>query len=265
MKIPFSFKFDSGANQFTKLGLYYGANALGALSEIVAITTHAILHDEVRDQTTAVRGFSVDFKNSHTGSFVQKFEVELTDPETIKTINYLGVDAYVELLAIHIALPLGNPLALQTVAAKRWFRSYMNNGEELLTRLQNPLKNLHKPVYGQGYQMVLSKSRTPLVGFNERTHDYLTSSVRNDHREIIHMAVSRFNTRTGTGRFILDNEADSVSFSPFRGVIAQKAKSKLADSLRDLANDRFTVVEAEVTRVSARDGRIKHYLLHSVT
>ncbi|WP_332822917.1 hypothetical protein [Stutzerimonas kunmingensis] len=265
MKIPFSFKFDSGSNPFTKLSLYYGANALSALSEIVSVTTHAILHDEVRDHTTAVRGFSVDFKNSHTGSFVQKFEVELTDPETISTIQYLGVDAYVELLAIHIALPLGNPFALQTNSAKRWFRSYMNNGEELLGRLQNPLKNLHKPVYGQGYQMVLSKARTPLVGFNERTHDYLTTSVRSDHREVIEMAVSRFNTRTGTGRFILDNEADSVSFSPFRNVISQKAKSKLADSLRDLANGRFTAIEAEVTRISARDGRIKHYLLHSVT
>ncbi|WP_160018012.1 hypothetical protein [Pseudomonas sp. 8O] len=265
MKIPFSFKFDSGTANFTKLGLYYGANALGALSEIMSITTHAILHDEVKDHTTAVRGFSVDFKNSHTGSFVQKFEIELTSEETVRTMNYLGVDSYVELLAIHLALPLGSPMALETVSAKRWFRSYMNNGEELLARLHNPLKNLHKPVYGQGYQMVLSKARTPLVGFNERTHDYLTTSITSDHRENIQMAVSRFNARTGTGRFILDNEADSVSFSPFRGVIAQNAKRKLADSLRDLANDQFTAVTAEVTRVTSRDGRIKHYYLHSVT
>lgn len=264
MKIPFSFKFESGSNNFTKLGLYYGANALGALSEIISITTHAILHDEVRDHTTAVKGFSVDFKNSHTGSFVQKFEVELTSEDTLRTMNYLGVDAYVELLAIHLALPLGNPMALQTQSAKRWFRSYMNNGEELLERLQNPLRNLHKPVYGQGYQMVLSKARTPLVGFNERTHDYLTTSVTSDHREIIRMAVSRFNARTGTGRFIMDDEADSISFSPYRNVISQQTRSRLADSLRDLANDRFTIVEAEVTRVSARDGRIKHYHLHSV-
>lgn len=38
----------------------------------------------------------------------------------------------------------------------------------------------------------------------------------------------------------------------------------LAASLKDLANDVFTPVSAEVTRVSSRDGRVKHYRLHSV-
>ncbi|MFU3133868.1 hypothetical protein ACM7MZ_23710 [Pseudomonas aeruginosa] len=264
MKIPFSLKVDSGASRFTKLGMYYGANALEALSEVVSITTHAILHNEVKTQTTAVKGFSVDFKNSHTGSFIQKFEVEFNTSESLSTINYIGIDAYVELLAIHLALPLGYKSSLQSASAKRWFRSYMENGEELVERLEGPLKRLHMPVYGQGYQMVLSKDRTPLVGFNERTHDFLTTSITSPTRETITMGVSRFNARTGTGRFIIDDEAESISFSPYKGVISQRAKQVLAASLKDLANDVFTPVSAEVTRVSSRDGRVKHYRLHSV-
>lgn len=264
MKIPFSFKFETGTNLFSKLSLYHGANALEALSEILGITTHAILHNEVKKQTTATKGFSVDFKNSHTGSFVQKFEIEFNDADALDVINYLGVDSFTELLAIHIALPLGYKAKLELAKSKSWFRTYMENGEELVARLEGPLKRIHLPVYGQGYQMALYKARTPLVGFNERTHDYLTTSITSEEREVVEMAVSRFNARTGTGRFIEDDEAESISFSPFRGVMPQKSKKILANSLRDLANDTFTPIKAEVTRITSRDGRTKHLRVHAI-
>ncbi|MOA43663.1 hypothetical protein D3C78_1658350 [compost metagenome] len=117
---------------------------------------------------------------------------------------------------------------------------------------------------GQGYQITLFKSRTPIIGFNEKTLDYLTGTEVSDKIETISVAVSRFNARTGTGRFIENEDSDSVSFSPLNRGLIRKEKVLLAGSLKDLAEDVFTRVKAEVRRVTSRDGRTKHFILQAV-
>lgn len=264
MNITFNIKFDSGAANYDGLNFYYGSDALGGFAEALSITTHAIVNNNVVKQTPAVKGFKLDFKESHTGSYVQKISLEFTDEEAVRVINHLRPAGFIELLTFHLAEPLGLKPKIESLVAKRWFRSSMDDSEALLERLKRPLERIHHPVYGQGYQVTLYKSRTPMLGFNERTHDYLTGSEISGNLEVIEAAVSRFNARTLTGRIIEEEDSDSISFSPLKAGFLRPAKLLLVNSLKDLTEDKFTKVGLEVRRVLSRDGRTKHLIVQSV-
>lgn len=264
MKVTFVIRYHDGAAKFHGLNMYYGADSFGGMAEAVALTTHAIVNNEMLTQTPSTKGFSLDFKESHEGSYIQKFVLEFTDADAIKVVEHLRIEGFMELMTFHLASPLGLKPKIESDAAKRWFRSYMDDSESLLERLSRPLTRIHHPVSGQGYQVTLIKSRTAFLSFNERTLDYLSGSEISANVEELEMAVSRFNARTGTGRFIEGEQSDSISFSPMKAGLSKKARSLLANSLKDLAEDVFTPLKVEVRRVLARDGRTKHLILQSV-
>jgi hypothetical protein len=264
MKLNFSIRYHDGVAKFDGLNMYYGADSFGAMAEAVALTTHAIVNNEILKQTPATKGFNLDFKESHEGSFIQKFVLEFTSAEAIRVIHFLSVDGFMELLNFHLSSPLGTQPRIQIDAAKRWFRSYMEDSEELLDRLARPLERIHHPVSGQGYQVTLRKNRTPVTNFNATTLDYLTGKEISQNTEELIVAVSRFNARTATGRFIETDDSDSVSFSPLISGLPQRSKRLLANSLRSLVDDVFEPVKAEVRRVTSRDGRTKHFILQAV-
>jgi hypothetical protein len=262
--VPLELTFDSGESKFHGLDLYYGADSIGGLAEAVALTTHAIVNDNFVKQTPSVKGFSLNFKNSFVGSFRQKIELEFNEEESIRVIKYIGMDAYIELLKLHLRIPMGGSTKLEFRKASQWYKQ-MKYSDELLERLKRPLERVHHPVTGQGYKITLSKSRTPLMSFDRSTSNYLSAETKSPHKKTIEVAVSRFNARRGTGRFIEEEDSESISFSPKSiKLMPRSQKNALADSLKRLANDDLYKLKAVVTEVLAFDGRVKHYILHSV-
>ena len=264
MNFTFNIKFDTGVSDFDGLNMYYGADALSGFAEALAITTHAIVNNNVVTQTPAVKGFKLDFKEAHDGSYIQKVSLEFTDAEAVRVVNHIGARGFIELLTFHLASPLGLNPRIESAAAKRWHRSSMDDSEKLLDRLEGPLKRIHHPVYGQGYKVTLYKSRTTMLPFNEATFDYLTGSTVSEQVETIEAAVSRFNARTFTGRIIEEEDSDSISFSPLKAGLVRPSRVILVNSLKDLTEGRFTKVGLEVRRVLSRDGRTKHLIVQSV-
>ncbi|MNJ22682.1 hypothetical protein D3C77_170560 [compost metagenome] len=262
--VPLELVFDSGESNFHGLDLYYGADSIGGFAEAIALTTHAIVNEEMVKQTPSVKGFSLDFKNSFVGSFRQKIELEFNGEESIRVIKYIGLDAYVELLKLHLRIPMGGSTKLELKKARQWYKQ-MKHSEDLLDRLKRPLERIHHPVTGQGYNITLKKHKTPLLLFNKTTSNYLSAETKSPDTKIIEVAVSRFNARRGTGRFIEEEDSESISFSPKSiKLMSRGQKNALADSLKRLANDDFHKLKAVVTEVLAFDGRVKHYILHSV-
>jgi hypothetical protein len=82
--------------------------------------------------------------------------------------------------------------------------------------------------------------------------------------EIIPVSVSRFNVRTGTGRFIEDIDGISHSFSPLNELSTYE-KTIMAANLGKVAKDIFEPLNAIVTRVISQDGRLKRYQLHGIS
>ena len=91
---------------------------------------------------------------------------------------------------------------------------------------------------------------------------HIETEIIHDATKRIRVAASRFNARTGTGRFIKKMDAASVPFYP-DDKLTDEVKMMLADSLAALTRDRFTPIEAVVSEVTSIDGHLKSYRLHT--
>ena len=100
--------------------------------------------------------------------------------------------------------------------------------------------------------------------FDADTLNYLETEVVDPDSEVISVAVSRFNARTGTGRLVTAIDSISHSFSPF-GDLDDYQKTIMADNLGKVARGEFEPLTAIVTKVNSTNGRLKRYQLHSIS
>lgn len=267
IKIPFELYYQSGERNFSDLDFYYGTDSMGGAAEAIAIATHAIIHDEVVTQTPSVKGFGLNFKNSSPGSFRQKFEIEFTGAIAISTLKAMGVPAYIETLTLLLGIPMGGTTKSDRRKTMKWLNG-MDDLDKLMERLYRPLVRIHHPVSGQGYKVTLKKAQTKILTFDSLSHKYMTEDIKDPKEKTITVAVSRFNGRRCTGRFIDRHDAESISFSPKmvkgKPQISKKEMNLLAESLTGVVNDQFLPIQADVTEVRSYDERVKHYILHRV-
>lgn len=267
IKIPLELYYEGDESKFNELDFYYGTDSMGGAAEAVAIATHAIIHNEVVTQTPSVKGFGLNFKNSSPGSFRQKFEIEFTDALAVSALTAMGIPAFIETLTLVLGIPMGGTTKSERRKTVKWLNG-MDDLDKLLERLHRPLVRIHHPVSGQGYKVTLKKAQTKILTFNGLSHKYMTEDIKAPEQKTISVAVSRFNGRRCTGRFIERHDAESVSFSPVitkgQPQITKREMNLLAKSLTGVVNDMFLPVFADVTEIRSYDGRVKHYILHRI-
>jgi hypothetical protein len=135
--------------------------------------------------------------------------------------------------------------------------------DDLQERLYSTMKEVHLPIKNQGLTIQVMGGRTLLAQYDKETLSYLETEIENKEKISVDVAVSRFNTRTGWGRCIEDEDALSVPFSPVFP-LTRIQKSILADNLAKLARGNFKTVKAVVSEVTSKDGLLKRYKLHDV-
>lgn len=140
----------------------------------------------------------------------------------------------------------------------------MQQNEDLHRRLESALISAHLPVKHQGYSTVMMLGRTPIIKFDDATLSYLETEIVDPNSEVRQVAVSRFNARTGTGRFIEDIDSISHGFSPINN-LNDYEKEIMADNLGKVARGIYEPLNAIVTRVTSQDGVLKRYQLHGIS
>ncbi len=159
---------------------------------------------------------------------------------------------------------LGIPYLINNRKAKRKLLQLTTENEDLHDRLERALLKAHQPVKHQGYNVTLSMGRTPIIEFDADTLNYLETEVVEPDSEVISVAVSRFNARTGTGRFITSIDSISHGFSPFND-LDDYQKTVMADNLGKVARGDFEPLTAIVTKINSGNGRLKRYQLHGIS
>lgn len=264
MEFQFRVKYDSGTREFHGLDMYYGAHSLAALSEVILIASHAAIHGEVILQAPAARGFRVVMQRSYAGSLEQIIQMYVTDPTTLALITDLGKSALIDMLKYLIGGCVGIPYALSRRKARKKMLALMRANDDLHSRLEKSMMRAHLPVKNQGYDVTLSIGRTVIATFNAETLNYLETEEVAPDTEVLALAVSRLNARTGTGRFIDSIDAPSHGFSPLYDVDSYQ-KEIMATSLTAVTQGSFEPVNAIVTRVTSSRGVLKRYQLHGVS
>ncbi|WP_421204283.1 hypothetical protein [Aeromonas enteropelogenes] len=264
MEFNFKIKYDSGVNEFDGLDMYYGAKSLAAISELLLLSIHAFLKEEIILQAPAAKGFRMVMQKAHVGSYDQIIQMIVTDTPTVSLMTDLGKNGLYDLLKYMLSSLLGIPFILKNRKAKKKMAAIMQQNEDLHKRLESALLAAHLPVKHQGYSTIMLLGNTPIIKFDENTLSYLETELVEPNNEVISVAVSRFNARTGTGRFIDDIDSISHGFSPAID-LSDYEKEIMADNLGKVARNIFEPLNAIVTRVTSQDGRLKRYQLHGIS
>jgi hypothetical protein len=264
MELTFRIKYDSGEHDFEGLDMYYGAHSIAAIAEILLLTIHASLRGEVIVQAPAAKGFRLVLKKNHEGSLEQIIQMYVTDTETVSFLTDLTKNGMYDVIKYMLSSCLGLPFVLSHRKAKKRVFQLERENEDLHDRLERALLKAHQPIKHQGLSATLSLGRTPIVSFDADTLNYLETEVVELDNEVVSVAVSRFNARTGAGRFITDINSISHGFSPF-GDLDEYQKTLMADNLGKVARNEFDPLTAIVTKINSTNGRLKRYQLHGIS
>lgn len=264
MEFTFHAHYDDGRRKFDGLDQYNGAMSLLGLSQILLISLHAFFNKEIITQAPSAKGFRVVLGRGKEGSWDQALHLVITNPDVAETIKDLGKSGLYDLLKWALLGGLGSigGYAVNSKKAKSVIRTLERENDDLHDKLDEALKHGHSPVKHQGLTVHVMSGRTNLATFNEATLRYLETEVVETSQHRLVLGVSRFNARTGTGRFIADADAASIPFSP-DDKLSGSAKRALVDSLAYLTRDRFIPVDAIVSKVTTVDGHLKSYRLHT--
>lgn len=264
MQLGFHIKFSDGRRRFDGLDQYNGATALLGLSQVFLIAINAFYNKEILTQAPSAKGFRVVLGKSKIGSWDQYFNVIITDPAVIEVATDLGKSGLYDLLKWALTSGLGIAYITKNRKAKRIIRELEKDRDDLHEKLEESIKRIHSPVKHQGLTVHVMSGRQNLATFNEYTLRYIETEVIQDKEVTIRVGVSRFNARTGTGRFISNSDAASVPFYPADS-LTKGAKRLLVDSLAWLTREKFMPIDAVVSEVTSADGHLKSYRVHAVS
>jgi hypothetical protein len=214
MQMGFTIKYDSGAKQFNGLEHYYGSQSLFGISQVLLISLNAFFNREIITQAPSARGFKIVMGRSRQGSWEQALTMIITDPDVAIVAADLGKSALQDLIKWALVGGLGIPFALRYRKARKRIRELERENEDIQEKLDEALRRAHAPVKHQGLNVHIMSGRTVLATFDEYTLQYLETEVVSDETDRIECAISRFNTRTGTGRLIAAMDSASVPFFP---------------------------------------------------
>ena len=133
--------------------------------------------------------------------------------------------------------------------------------DDVQDKLSEPLRRAHQPIKHQGLSIHIKANKTEIVEFNKETLDFLETEVLGETQQEIDVCISRFNTRTCTGRMISSIDSESIPFYP-QDRLSEKQKVLLADNLASLARGVFNPITAYVSKTTSLDGKLKKYSLH---
>lgn len=266
MQFDFHANFTDGRREFEGLDSYNGAQSLLGLSQVFLIAFHAFFNREILTQAPSAKGFRVILGKGKSGSFDQAIHLIVTDPTVIQLATDLGKSGLYDLLKWALLSGVGTLglTSIKSKKAKKIIRVLERENDDLHEKLDEAIKRAHSPVKHQGLTLHVMSGRQTLATFNEATLRYIETEIVKQTTKTITVAVSRFNARTGTGRFISSADAPSIPFQP-EGTLSNRASRALVDSLAYLTRDKFIPVEAVVSEILTADGHLKRYCLHSAS
>ncbi|WKV96814.1 hypothetical protein PYV50_24715 [Pseudomonas sp. H22_DOA] len=256
-------EYDDGLERFNELDFYHGTKSLAAISEGFIVATNAALNQDLISRSTAARGFKTALRKNYKGSFVQTFALLIQDAKTLAAYKKLGFEGFAEFLKVIFGASVGKDHEPIRRGSKRLLKEF-DDIESLTDRIENIMLDFHSPIKYQGLSIKFKVGPRLIETFDYKTLAYIDDELKSKTIEEIIVGVSKFNGRTGTGRFIYEMEGESFPFYPVKNKINQKMMALLSASLNDMTSGVFQKVRASVMTVHAADGRLKRVILHEV-
>lgn len=249
----------------------YALETLSGASDVTCLLAEAILRKKVIQRRTASSPARAVLHQSFKSSYGQNFELVITDQKLNARLTEMTNSVLTELMSFYIseALYIQNPPLTQK--AQRYIEELADLEDDIVNRIRNPLIQMHKVNYRCKWDVEFNyhgnNQKRKIVNLDNRTASNLMYTETKREQINITAVVTRFNSRTGNGRLVLQGENDTVAFGfylPF-GVVqaAQKRLMSLNLHNNNGRRDDFTFLSMVVSRVVIKSGETVKYLVHS--
>ncbi|HED1243075.1 TPA: hypothetical protein R4S04_000904 [Enterobacter bugandensis] len=246
---------------------------LAGARDVACLLAEAILRKKVVHRITTSSPATAVLHQSFQSSYGQNFELVIHDAKLNARLIEMTNPVFVEIMSFYIseALYIQNPPL--SARAQGYLAELEYLEDDIVDRIRNPLKQMHKINYRSHWDVEFNykndQRKRKIVNLNTQTGNNLVyTETKRENIEII-AVVTRFNSRTGNGRLVLQGENDTTAFGfymPF-GTVSASKKKMMSGNLDDNTGKRddFIYLRMIVSRVVIKSGETVKYLVHSAS
>ncbi|MCR8493161.1 DUF7946 domain-containing protein [Brucella anthropi] len=268
MQARFIAKFTGEMAEQHKMPAYDAVESLNGVARTMLITTNYIAENRVRYRDFHYGGYEVNLVAMRPGSFEALFEIVLA-PEVIAGAGAIGLG-----VAGNLVTDLFKTVFRQSIGepGERSIEQLEDSGQlhagdlgALVDAVEPAIKRAHT-VIGRGAQnIVVIKGDNNVVTFNERSKNYVNTSIRDTEIRIKIFSVGSYNVNSRYGRvfdfqegktipFEVHADADRLTIETVMDSLSRYAMRRLGDDLASAAAMRYRVI-------TAVDGRVKKIIV----
>ncbi|MDU7350602.1 MAG: hypothetical protein E7L22_06665 [Citrobacter freundii] len=246
---------------------------LSGAADVACLLAEAILRKKVVHRLTASSPTTAVLHQSFKSSYGQNFELVIHDQKLNARLAEITNPVFAEIMSFYIseALYIQNPpLSLR---AQQYINELEALEDDLVSRIRNPLKQMHKINYRCKWDVEFNYKggvqKKKIVKLDAQTATNLIYTETKRERISIIAVVTRFNSRTGNGRLVLQGENDTIAFGfymPF-GTVSAAQRQIMSLNLHNNTGKRdgFIYLSMVVSRVVIKSGDTIKYLVHSAS
>ena len=206
-----------GSENYT-VDMQAGLETMHGVSDSTRLISEAILTNKVSNKKTHKSDIRTSLKKTFKGSYGQVFSIETYSRDTTRKLRETGKDTFAELMAYFLAEAVYQESSELSQKAKDTLATIpASTINKLLTRLREPLKEIHKVNKAFNYPITIryrqkvNQEPKLLQKFDKWTDEAL-QAVQTSETLILEAAVTRLNINTGNGRIQLPDETQTTAF-----------------------------------------------------
>ncbi|KAF9659243.1 hypothetical protein HBA12_03075 [Tenacibaculum mesophilum] len=265
--IKFTIRYTGGVADKSILDLYDAATSMKGLSKALAITSNALVtKGQVRRRADSIPNIKFYLHPPKKGSFIELITIvfENTAAQTIGTSVLTAV--FWDFINFTWRKATGREIEAQEYQTKKILRDNEHFEEEIISALEIPLQQLHRPIQeDKNIVIEIKRPRSGVVlSLNRDTNNYVNS--QSDPVELTGVIgnVTKYNNLSGIGRFYDDNLSKTVSFHS-SGSLTEEEVNHLSWSLHS-SNQVIGAGKIRVTldQIKSSSGQLKRYIIKKV-
>jgi len=255
-----------------EIDMQYGLDTLKGTSDVTSIIAESILKSKVPEKRTHKSDVRTKLKGTFSGSYGQRFQLEIKNKKLQSELRKIGNEVFIELIGYYISEAIFVDITDQlSHEASKLIEDLEHIYEPLMKRLYEPLKEMHKISVNFNQDVALNYKKRgvdkkEIVYLNSQTITQLTETTIQPQVESIKVIITRFNSMTGNGRFLIKATNNIVSFGFATDLVAvrQQLKKGITENLHQnngVRIDGREYIIVNVRKMTLQNNRVIKYLV----
>ncbi|WP_083610105.1 hypothetical protein [Neptunomonas phycophila] len=258
-----------------EIDMQYGLETLKGTSDVISIAAETILRERVPEKRTHKSDVRTRLKNTFTGSYGQRFSLEIEDKDLQKRLRKIGDEVFLEVLSYFVMDALYIETPDLSDGAEIIVDQLSDISDKLVDRLKEPLIDMHKIAVYFNYNIQIRQRKRgldvprQLLLLDKNTAKNITEATCSDEEEDFDVVIVRFHSITGNGRFYIKKlqAIESFGFASKIKVVTDQIRKSISENLHKnntVDPENGTFIKIRTKKISLPKGKVIKYLITGV-